>query len=237
MTALQQTTSLRSSRLSDQLKGSTNANHSAPKPTARFWDRIAKRYEKSPIADQESYERKLKLTQERFTPDMRVLEFGCGTGSTAILHAPHVREILAVDISGNMIEIAKGKAAQAGVSNVTFERATLDTVSLPEESLDAVLGLSILHLLEDKEDAIAKAYSLLKPGGMFVTSTACLADWMNWFRFIAPLGRMVGLLPLVRIFTGDQLVEAMVAQGFEIEFKWQPGTRKALFIIARKPVS
>ena len=41
---------------------------------------------------------------------MEVLEFGCGTGGTAIIHAPYVKHIRAIDISGNMIAIAKGKA-------------------------------------------------------------------------------------------------------------------------------
>ena len=60
---------------------------------AKFWDRIAEKYSKQPIAQQKAYEIKLDLTREYFTPDSKVLEFGCGTGSTAILHAPYVKHI------------------------------------------------------------------------------------------------------------------------------------------------
>lgn len=49
--------------------------------TIRFWDRIAEKYAKQPIANPEAYEEKLRLTRRRLTPDSSVLEFGCGTGS------------------------------------------------------------------------------------------------------------------------------------------------------------
>ena len=76
-----------------------------------FWDRIARKYAQDPIADQTSYEHKLEKTRAHFTPGSRVLEYGCGTGSTAILHAPHVREIVATDLSDEMIAIAEPQSS------------------------------------------------------------------------------------------------------------------------------
>ena len=66
---------------------------------SRFWDRIAKKYARTPVADEAAYQKKLDITHGYFRPDMRVLEFGCGTGSTAIAHAPFVKHIHAIDIS------------------------------------------------------------------------------------------------------------------------------------------
>ncbi|MEM9841084.1 MAG: SAM-dependent methyltransferase, partial [Pseudomonadota bacterium] len=63
---------------------------------AKFWDRIAEKYARQPISNQKAYEIKLDLTREYFTPQSNVLEFGCGTGSTAILHAPYVAHIHAI---------------------------------------------------------------------------------------------------------------------------------------------
>lgn len=80
--------------------------------STKFWDKIADKYSKQPIADEESYQKKLKVTQEYLKLNMKVLEFGCGTGSTAIIHAPHVQQIRAIDISQNMISIAKKKLKQ-----------------------------------------------------------------------------------------------------------------------------
>jgi len=147
--------------------------------SAKFWDKIAKRYSKRPVADEASYQEKLRVTRTYFRPDAEVLEFGCGTGSTAINHSPYVRHIHAIDISSKMIEIAQEKADEGKVSNVKFEQSTIEGVSVPDQSLDAVLGLSILHLLENKEGAIAKVHRMLKPGGVFVTSTGREAVWLD----------------------------------------------------------
>ena len=65
------------------------------RPSAKFWDRIAARYSKKPVADEAAYQKKLQITRKYLRPDSRVLEFGCGTGSTAIAHAAHVKHVLA----------------------------------------------------------------------------------------------------------------------------------------------
>jgi ubiquinone/menaquinone biosynthesis C-methylase UbiE len=203
-------------------------------PSSRFWDKIAKRYAKTPVADEAAYQQKLQVTRTYFRQEMEVLEFGCGTGSTAISHSPYVRHIRAIDISSKMLEIAREKADQEGVENVDFEELTIEDVNIPDQSLDAVLGLSILHLLEIKEDAIAKVHRMLKPGGVFVTSTVCIGDTMKFFKLIAPVGKLLGLMPLLNIFTTDELMASLTDAGFEIDHQWTPGKGKAAFIVAIK---
>lgn len=217
----------------------TNGTLTMTKSSARFWDRMANRYARSPIADEASYQKRLQITREHLRPGMKVLEFGCGTGSTALVHAPLVDRITAIDISPRMIEIAQGKAATAGVENVAFSEATLDNFAAPDNSFDVVLGLNILHLLSDRADAIARVHALLKTDGVFISSTPCLADTMNIFKLIAPLGRALGLLPMLRVFTTQQLIDSIAASGFRIEAQWSPSggkarSLKAVFIVARK---
>ena len=202
--------------------------------STKFWDRIAERYSKRPVADEATYQRKLQVTRDYFRPDMEVLEFGCGTGSTAITHAPHVKHIHAIDVSSKMIEIAQGKADAEKVTNVTFEQSTIEELSVPDQTLDAVLALSILHLLENKEAIIAKVHRMLKPGGIFVTSTACLGDTMQYFKLIAPIGKFFGVMPLVKVFTIKELEDSLTNAGFKIDHQWQPGKGKSVFIVAKK---
>jgi ubiquinone/menaquinone biosynthesis C-methylase UbiE len=133
-----------------------------------------------------------------------------------------------------MIEIARGKADQENVDNVTFEQPTIEQIRVPDQSLDAVLGLSILHLLDNKEEAIAKVHRMLKPGGVFVTSTTCIGDTMRFFKVIVPVGMFLGLMPLVKVFTTENLVTSLTDAGFEIDYQWQPGKGKAVFIVAKK---
>ncbi len=201
---------------------------------SKFWDRVAKRYARKPVADEAAYQQKLRVTRTYFRPDSEVLEFGCGTGSTAISHSPFVRHIRAIDSSSKMLEIAREKADRAGVENVTFEQLAIEEIDLSDQSLDAVLGLSILHLLENKEEAIAKVHRVLRPGGVFVTSTTCIGDTMKFFKLIAPIGKALGLMPLLDIFTTEELVASLTDAGFEIDHQWTPGKGKAVFIVAKK---
>lgn len=203
------------------------------KASKEFWDKSARRYAKSPVRDEETYRKKLAITQGYFQPQWSVLEFGCGTGSTALVHAPHVKEVLATDISGKMLEIAAQKAREAGVENVRFQQGTLESLALPAESFDAVLGLNILHLLQDPESAITRAYGLLKPGGIFVSSTALVANLMVLWRMLIPAMQTVGLAPFVYRFTRESLVSMLTSAGFSIDHEWQPD-KGSVFLVARK---
>ena len=197
-----------------------------------IWDKIAKRYSKQPIADEAAYQKKLQVTRKYFQPDMEVLEFGCGTGSTAITHAPYVNRIQAIDISSKMIEIAQGKADAKNVENVIFEQSSINEFSVSDQTLDAVLGLSILHLLDNKEEVIAKVHKMLKPGGIFVTSTVCFGDTMKFLKVIVPIGRLFGLI--LKVFTTEELEDSLTDAGFAIDYQWQPGKGKPVFIVAKK---
>ena len=202
---------------------------------SRFWDRQAKGYAKRPIADEAAYRKKLKVTQDYLKPDMEVLELGCGTGTTALNHAPFVKHIQAIDISESMIEIARAKAESGSVENVSFEQSSIDDLNAGEAAYDVVMAHSVLHLLENKDAAIAKVHRLLKPGGhFFSSSTACLGDMMSLWRFVLPIGRVLGFLPLVTFFTTEQLAGTLTDCGFRICHQLQPGKGKAVFIAATK---
>lgn len=206
------------------------------KDSSRFWDRTATSYAKMPVADQASYEHKLEITRSYLSPDTEILEIGCGTGSTAIKHAPYVKHIRAVDISPKMLGIARNKAKGQGIGNITFEQAAISELAMPEATYDMVMAHSILHLLDDREPVIQRIHRTLKPGGLFVSSTACLSDAVKYrlLQPVLPVGRWLGLLPLVRFFTRSDLRRSIEEGGFTIEHDWRPGPDKAVFIVAHK---
>jgi ubiquinone/menaquinone biosynthesis C-methylase UbiE len=202
----------------------------------KFWDRTAERYANSPVSDEAAYQRKLAETQSFFTPTMRMLEFGCGTGTTAVHHAPHVQHIDAIDISENMLEIGRGKASEAEIDNITFTRATLAEFNADNASYDVVLSLNVIHLLPDRQAAIAEVARILKPGGIFVSSTVCLGQsYLRFIKLVAPLGKMLGLMPDVFVLTEAELASELASAGFEIERQWHHGKNDiAVFMVARK---
>jgi len=199
-----------------------------------FWDKIAQRYARTPIADQASYEQKLEFTREYFSPVSRVLEFGCGTGSTAILHAPHVAHYLGIDCSSQMLAIAKAKVAEGGPANVEFRQGTLEDLTGSDGKWDAVLGMSVVHLLANRRGALSRIHALLKPGGVFISSTVCLGDGPWAFRLLAPVSWLLPFMPRFSALKRERLVSEIEAAGFKVEKTWCPGPNKAVFIVARR---
>ncbi len=101
---------------------------------ADIWDKMARKYAQAPIRNEAVYREKLARTQSYFTPDTEVFEFGCGSGTTAIAHAPHVRRIVATDLSANMLEIGREQAAAANIDNISFEQVALENFEPPIEA-------------------------------------------------------------------------------------------------------
>ncbi len=202
----------------------------------KFWDKTAQKYSRSAVSDEKTYQKKLAETQNYLRADMRILEFGCGTSTTAIHHASCVQHIDAIDISGNMLEIGRHRAREAGIENITFSRATLQEFNAPADSLDAVLGLNVLHLVEDWQAEVREVARILKPGGLFVSSTACLKDSnLRFIKLIAPLGKLLGLMPDVFVLSESELTREVTAAGFTIERQWHHARDGvAVFMIARR---
>lgn len=204
---------------------------------ATFWDKTAEKYSHQPIADQKTYELKLDLMREYFTPETVLLEFGCGTGSTAILNAPHVKEIHASDVSPEMIAIARAKLSSEGVDNVRFDVADMDGFNVPADTYDAALGMNILHLLDDRMSVMAEIYDGLKPGGYFISSTFCLREKLK-FRLLEPLFPImnaIGKWPRVQRMSAKRLQSDIESVGFKTVHFWQPNKGSVLFHVGQKP--
>jgi ubiquinone/menaquinone biosynthesis C-methylase UbiE len=203
--------------------------------SAHFWDRVASSYSMQAIADPESYEKKLATTQALMRPNMKVLEFGCGTGSTALTHALYVQHIVATDISSEMIAIGRGKAKSAGVDNVEFVQASVEDFQAAEASFDMVLALNLLHLVPDRNTALSTIFRLLKPGGVFISSTACLFDKLWFLRPVIPMMQWFGKAPSVSFLHAEEVLKEIQSAGFEDQEYWTHGRANSLFLVAKKP--
>ena len=206
---------------------------------SNFWDRIARKYAADPIADIPGYEATFRRVQALLSVDHEVLEIGCGTGSTALRLAPGTRRLTATDISINMIAIARQKLADQPIPQLSFAVADADVADYGLAAYDAVLAFNLLHLVRDLDGAIAAAVHSLKPGGLFISKTACISEMNPLVPLVAlPLMRAIGKAPHVLCFDADRLQTAIAQQGLEIVSVERHGTRGKdirVFIIARKP--
>lgn len=206
---------------------------------ARFWDRIARKYAADPIADPAGYERTLERVQGLLSPQQLVLEIGCGTGSTALRLAQGTRRLLATDVSGEMIAIAREKHAGSPLPKLEFAVAEADAGTLGHEAWDAVLAFNVLHLVDDLDRTLELAVAALKPGGLLIAKTPCVGE-MNPLipRLALPLMRMLGKAPAVLCFDGAALQAAMARHGLRIDAAERHGSGRKdirLFVVARKP--
>ncbi|MCB1389121.1 MAG: class I SAM-dependent methyltransferase [Rhodobacteraceae bacterium] len=203
--------------------------------TAAFWDRIARKYAAKPVADAAAYATTLARTRNYLRDTDRVLEVGAGTASTAITLAPLVADYTASDIAPEMVRIGQEKARAAGLENLTIRQGVLGDSALANQPYDAVLAFNLLHLCPDPATEAAKAHALLRPGGYFISKSACLADGFSFLRPVIGVMRLIGRAPWVGFLSRAGL-EAMIREaGFEIvETGDYPAKPPAHFIVARK---
>ncbi|MEZ4222010.1 MAG: class I SAM-dependent methyltransferase [Polyangiaceae bacterium] len=204
---------------------------------AKFWNDVAGKYAAKPVADVPAFERKKAITRKHLTPSATILELGCGTGSLALEMSRHAGHIHAMDISSEMIRIANDKKAAQGVTNVTFYQQVLDEgVPFEPEQFDGAWAYSILHLVENRRGTLERIFSLLKPGGSFISSNVCLGGtWVPYGALIAVM-RWFGKAPMVYLYDGETILRELREVGFgDMTVHAVGADAKVAFVTATKP--
>lgn len=111
----------------------------------KFWDSASKNYDQTEERFEYIHSRSRENAKKHLKDSYVVLDYGCGTGTSACEFSNQVKEIHAIDISYKMIEIAKEKAVAANVENVNFVQADIFDERYKEKSFDAVLAFNMLH--------------------------------------------------------------------------------------------
>lgn len=190
------------------------------------------------IADQAGYERTLERTSALMKSSDRVLELGCGTGTTALRLASHVHSYLATDISTGMIAIAEEKHVAAPLPGLTFRTATAEALTPEGVPFDVVLGFNYLHLVRDLPGSLSHIHALLAPQGLFISKTPCVGDMNPLIRLaLLPAMRALGKAPYAGIFRAADLNQLIHAAGFDIlaaESHATKGNDNRPYIVARK---
>ena len=102
-----------------------------------------------------------------------VLDLGSGAGADVLISARRVGatgKAIGLDMTDEMLELARANAAQAGVENVEFLKGYLEDIPLPDASVDVVISNCVINLAADKRVVLAEAARVLRPGGRFAVS-------------------------------------------------------------------
>jgi ubiquinone/menaquinone biosynthesis C-methylase UbiE len=111
-----------------------------------------------------SLARLVELTRPR--PEWRVLDVSTGGGHTALAFAPHVRSVIATDLTPEMLAAAEQHAREQGAGNIEYQVADAEELPFGEAEFDLVTNRIALHHYPEARTAIGEMTRVLKPGGL-----------------------------------------------------------------------
>jgi SAM-dependent methyltransferase len=144
----------------------------------------------------------------------RVLDLGSGGGIDVLLSARRVGPTgyaYGVDMTDDMLELARSNAAKAGATNVEFLKGEIEAVPLPEASVDVVISNCVINLSTDKRAVLAEMYRVLAPGGRIGISDVVAEDHLTPADRAAA-GSYVGCI--AGALSRTEYLEGLAAAGF-----------------------
>ena len=153
-------------------------------------------------------------------PGEVVLDLGSGAGADVLISARRVApggRAIGLDMTDEMLELARRNAAEAGVDNVEFLKGYLEDIPLPDDSVDVVISNCVINLAADKNVVLAEAARVLRPGGRLAFSDV-LADEDMDEATKADLSQWTGCI--AGALTQTEFTLALAAAGFtDIEIR------------------
>ena len=162
-----------------------------------------------------------------------VLDLGSGGGIDVLLSARRVGETgfaYGVDMTDEMLALARANAAKAGVSNVEFVKGTIEDVPLPDGAVDVVISNCVINLSVDKPAVLAEMFRVLRPGGRIGVSDVVAEDHLS-AADRAERGSYVGCI--AGALSKQEYLDGLAAAGFvdaEVIFSREaaPGMNSAI---------
>ncbi len=139
------------------------------------WNRVAPAWEKwdEKLSRNMSFVNHRLIADARLRPGQRVLDLGCGTGYPSILAAQAVGNqgsVVGLDLSDEMLTVARRKANAMGLSNVEFQVTDVTTLPFEDTSFDSVISRFCLMFLPDIPNTVSEISRVLKPGACFAAA-------------------------------------------------------------------
>ena len=199
-----------------------------------FWNRVAKRTTNPSQKPNDKTLKILESLQKHLKPNDHVLDFACGSGIISTEISKHVNTIHGIDISSQMIKVANNRKIEKKLRNVTFSRATLFDENIQIASFDVITAFNILHYLEDKEIFMKRINKLLKPDGIFISSTIYTKQKKTILFYFFTLVNKLKIMPKINFYSSKELENNIMKGNFTMLESFDISPMPERFIAVRK---
>ena len=211
----------------------TIGNSNTIDKSEQFWNRVAKRTNNSYQKPTDKTLKIIQNLQKYLQPNDHVLDFACGSGIISTEISKNVHTIHGIDISSQMIEIANDRKIEQNLTNVTFSRATLFDENIQIGSFDVIMAFNILHYLEDKEMFMKRINELLKPNGIFISSTIYTKQKKSILFYFFTLVNKLKIMPKINFYSLKELENNILKGNFKMIESYDISPMPERFIVVR----
>ncbi len=182
----------------------------------KFWDAFAKKYDsnRKKSGTNEAYGYLFKMFREDVVGAENVLEAATGTGLISLDLCNVANKITALDLSPEMIKIAKRKATSQGVKNIDFQIGDICKINLPDHCFDVVIASNVLHLLFEPDMAMQEIKRVVNPDGKIIIPTYCHGENIK-SNFFSRCMNLIGFRARSR-WSINSFQEFVQKNGFEV---------------------